>query len=295
MVPVSLVVLTALFAVQRFGTGGIGKFFGPVTVLWFVVLAVLGVLAHPQRQPAVLVALSPHHALASCATRTSPSLRWARWCCASPGRGAVRRPGPLRQAAHPPGLVRLVMPALVLNYFGQGAMLLAHPENIKPTPSTRWRRTGRCSRWSGWPPRGHGDRLAGADHGGVLGHQAGHPAGLPAAPAHAHTSVRETGQIYVPFVNWALYGCIVLAVALFGSSSALASAYGIAVTIDMTITTVMTFFVIRFGWKLPCCRLCLLATGFFFVIDITFFAANAVKVLDGWLVPAADRRGDVHC
>jgi len=66
-----------------------------------------------------------------------------------------------------------------------------------------------------------------------------------------HTSIRETGQIYVPFVNWSLYVCIVIAVLAFGSSSALASAYGIAVTIDMTITTVMTFFVIRYGWKHP--------------------------------------------
>jgi KUP system potassium uptake protein len=88
----------------------------------------------------------------------------------------------------------------------------------------------------------------------------------------------------VPFVNWALYVCIVLRWWLFGSSSALASAYGIAVTIDMTITTVMTFFVIRFGWKLPL-WLCLAATGFFFAVDITFFAANAVKVLEGGWFP----------
>ncbi|MDP1532895.1 MAG: KUP/HAK/KT family potassium transporter, partial [Rubrivivax sp.] len=99
-----------------------------------------------------------------------------------------------------------------------------------------------------------------------------------------HTSVRETGQIYVPFVNWALYGAIVVAVLMFRSSTNLASAYGIAVTIDMTITTVMTFFVIRYAWKLPL-AVCLAATGIFFVVDITFFAANAVKVLDGGWFP----------
>jgi KUP system potassium uptake protein len=96
--------------------------------------------------------------------------------------------------------------------------------------------------------------------------------------------VRETGQIYVPFVNWALFGFVVFAVVMFGSSSALASAYGIAVTIDMTITTVMTFFVIRWAWGLPL-WLCLLATGCFFVVDIVFFAANAVKVLEGGWFP----------
>jgi KUP system potassium uptake protein len=99
-----------------------------------------------------------------------------------------------------------------------------------------------------------------------------------------HTSVRETGQIYVPFVNWALFGCVVFAVVMFGSSSALASAYGIAVTIDMTITTVMTFFVIRWAWGLPL-WLCILATGSFFVVDVVFFAANAVKVLEGGWFP----------
>jgi KUP system potassium uptake protein len=99
-----------------------------------------------------------------------------------------------------------------------------------------------------------------------------------------HTSERDTGQIYVPFVNWGLYVFIVLAVALFRSSSSLASAYGIAVTLDMTITTVMTFFVIRYGWRYPL-WLCLLATGFFFVIDVTFFASNMLKLVAGGWFP----------
>jgi KUP system potassium uptake protein len=100
-----------------------------------------------------------------------------------------------------------------------------------------------------------------------------------------HTSVNETGQIYMPFVNWTLYACIVMAVIFFGSSSKLAAAYGITVTIDMLITTVMTFFVIRFAWHmaLPLCAG--LATGFFFVIDILFFSANAIKVFDGGWFP----------
>ena len=99
-----------------------------------------------------------------------------------------------------------------------------------------------------------------------------------------HTSVKDTGQIYVPFVNWGLFVFIVLAVGLFKSSSSLASAYGIAVTLDMTITTVMTFYVIRYGWKYPLLP-CLLATGFFFVIDITFFASNMLKLVAGGWFP----------
>ena len=99
-----------------------------------------------------------------------------------------------------------------------------------------------------------------------------------------HTSVKDTGQIYVPFINWGLYVFIVLAVALFKSSSSLASAYGIAVTLDMTITTVMTFFVIRYGWKYPLLP-CIAATGFFFIIDVTFFASNMLKLVAGGWFP----------
>ncbi len=99
-----------------------------------------------------------------------------------------------------------------------------------------------------------------------------------------HTSVRDLGQIYVPFVNWGLFVFIVLAVAMFKSSSALGSAYGIAVTLDMTITTVMTFFVIRYGWRYPLV-LCLLATGFFFLIDVAFFASNMLKLFAGGWFP----------
>jgi KUP system potassium uptake protein len=88
----------------------------------------------------------------------------------------------------------------------------------------------------------------------------------------------------VPFVNWGLYACFVIAVVVFGSTARLASAYGIAVTIDMTITTTMTFFVIRYGWKYPW-SLCFAATGFFFVVDFVYFSANIVKVFDGGWFP----------
>jgi len=99
-----------------------------------------------------------------------------------------------------------------------------------------------------------------------------------------HTSVRDTGQIYVPFINWSLFVFIVLAVMLFKSSSNLATAYGIAVTLDMTITTVMTFFVIRYGWNYPL-ALCIAATGCFFVVDVTFFMSNALKLMSGGWFP----------
>ena len=99
-----------------------------------------------------------------------------------------------------------------------------------------------------------------------------------------HTSVKELGQIYIPFVNWGLFVLIVLAVALFKSSSNLAAAYGIAVCTDMLITTTLTFFVIRYGWKLPL-SLCIGATGFFFVVDFAFWASNLMKLFEGGWFP----------
>ena len=99
-----------------------------------------------------------------------------------------------------------------------------------------------------------------------------------------HTSVRTAGQIYIPFVNWGLFVAIVLAVVMFRSSSNLAAAYGIAVTTDMLITTVLTFFVIRFAWKLPL-ALCIAATAVFFIVDFAFFASNLLKLFQGGWFP----------
>ena len=177
----------------------------------------------------------------------------------------------------------LVMPALVVNYFGQGAMLLQHPEAVE-NPFYLM-----APDWSRLP------LVFLATAATVIASQALISAafsvtkqaiqlGILPRMAVRHTSVKDTGQIYVPFVNWGLYVFIVLAVALFKSSSSLASAYGIAVTLDMTITTVMTFYVIRYGWKYPL-ALCLLATGFFFIIDVTFFLSNMLKLIGGGWFP----------
>jgi KUP system potassium uptake protein len=286
IVPLSLAVLTGLFAAQRFGTGGIGRFFGPVTAAWFLVLSVLGVM-HIADKPEVLVALLPTHALTFIFRH--PGIAFAALAavvlCVTGAEALYADLGHFGKLPIRLAWFALVWPALVLNYFGQGAMLLEHPENIK-NPFYEM-----APQWALFPLIGLATAAA------VIASQALITAAFSVTKQAvqlgylprlriSHTSVKETGQIYVPFVNWALYVCIVAAVAAFGSSSALASAYGIAVTIDMTITTVMTFFVIRFGWKLPL-WLCLAATGFFFLVDITFFAANAVKVLEGGWFPLA--------
>ncbi len=284
VVPLTLVVLTALFAAQRFGTAAVGRMFGPVTLLWFVALAVLGV-PHIASYPQVLVALSPHHALGFLLAH--PGIAFVALgsvvLCVTGAEALYADLGHFGKRPIRLAWFAVVMPALVLNYFGQGAMLLQHPENVK-NPFYEM-----APQWALFPLIGLATLAT------VIASQALITAAFSVTKQAiqlgylprlriVHTSVRDTGQIYVPFVNWGLFGCVVFAVVMFGSSSALASAYGIAVTIDMTITTVMTFFVIRFGWKLPL-PLCLAATGFFFVVDFTFFAANAVKVLDGGWFP----------
>jgi len=284
VVPITLVVLTLLFAVQRLGTGGIGKAFGPVTLVWFGVLIALG-LPHIVEHPGVLVALSPGHALLFFANQ--PLIAFialgAVVLCVTGGEALYADMGhfgkrPIRIAWY-----SLVMPALVVNYFGQGALLLENPAAVENpffllAPS-----------WARLP------LVILATAATVIASQALITAafsvtkqaiqlGLLPRMRVLHTSVRDTGQIYVPFVNWGLYLFIVLAVVLFGSSSKLASAYGIAVTLDMTITTIMTFYVIRYGWKYPL-WLCLLATGSFFVVDVTFFASNMLKLFAGGWFP----------
>jgi len=284
VIPVTLVVLTILFMVQKHGTGGIGKFFGPITVLWFVVLAVLGVI-HIVQHPAILAAVSPHHALNFIFMH--PGLAFislgAIILCATGAEALYADMGHFGKRPIRLAWFALVMPSLVLNYFGQGAMLLTHPENVK-NPFFEM-----APHWALYP------LIVLATCATVIASQALISAAFSVTKQVIqlgylprlrilHTSVNETGQIYVPFVNWTLYACIVMAVVFFGSSSKLAAAYGITVTIDMLITTVMTFFVIRHAWHMAL-PLCLAATGFFFVIDILFFSANAIKVFDGGWFP----------
>ena len=284
VVPISLVVLTALFVVQRFGTGHIGRFFGPVMVLWFVAMIALG-LPHIAAHPIVLWALSPHHALAFMAAH--PHIAFVALgsvvLCVTGAEALYADMGHFGKRPIRLAWFGLVGPALVINYFGQGAMLLEQPDKVN-NPFYEM-----APAWALYPLIGLATAAA------VIASQALITAAfsitkqaiqlgyLPRMRIQ-HTSVRETGQIYVPFINWGLYGCIVAAVVVFGSSSALASAYGIAVTTDMLITTTMTFFVLRYGWKYPW-SLSFGATGFFFLVDATFFSANVIKVFEGGWFP----------
>ena len=284
VIPITLLVLTGLFSVQRFGTGGIGKFFGPITLVWFCVLVALG-LPHILANPAVLMALNPMYAAQFFVAQPLVAFiaLGAVVLCVTGGEALYADMGhfgkkPIRIAWY-----GFVMPALVVNYFGQGAMLLNDPEAVKNPfflMAPEWARLPLVFLATAATVIASQALISAAFS---VTKQAIQLGILPRMQVR-HTSVKDTGQIYVPFVNWGLFVFIVLAVGLFKSSSNLASAYGIAVTLDMTITTVMTFYVIRYGWKYPLLP-CLLATGFFFVIDITFFASNMLKLVAGGWFP----------
>nr|WP_246881189.1 potassium transporter Kup [Acidovorax sp. JG5] len=284
VIPLTLVVLFCLFAVQKRGTSGIGKFFGPVTLLWFLTIAVLGV-SHIVTHPEILWAMSPHHALGFMWAHPGISfiILGAVVLCVTGAEALYADLGHFGK--HPIRLAwfGVAMPALTLNYFGQGALLLAEPEAVKNPffmMAPDWALVPLVVMATLATVIASQALITGAFSVTKQVIQLGY---LPRLNI-LHTSVRDTGQIYIPLVNWGLFVAIVLAVVMFRSSSNLAAAYGIAVTLDMLITTILTFFVIRYGWGYPL-ALCIAATGCFFVVDLAFFTSNLLKLFQGGWFP----------
>lgn len=284
VIPLTLVILFCLFAVQKRGTAGIGQFFGPITLVWFAVISVLGVY-HIATQPEILWAISPYYAIKF--IWDFPGITFiilgAVVLCVTGGEALYADMGHFGKKPIRLAWFSIVMPSLTLNYFGQGALLLSNPEAVK-NPFFMM-----APDWALIPLVGLATLatviasqalITGAFSVTKQVIQLGY---LPRLQI-LHTSVKETGQIYIPFVNWGLFVLIVLAVALFKSSSNLAAAYGIAVCTDMLITTILTFFVIRYSWNLPL-YLCIGATGFFFVVDFAFWASNLMKLFEGGWFP----------
>ena len=284
VVPITLVVLFCLFAVQKRGTTGIGKFFGPITLIWFLTIAALGVF-HILGHPEILGALSPHHALRFMWEQPGVTfiILGAVVLCVTGGEALYADLGHFGKKPIRLAWFSIVMPCLTLNYFGQGALLLADPEAVK-NPFFNM-----APEWALVPLVGLATMatviasqalITGAFSVTKQAMQLGY---LPRLQVR-HTSVRDTGQVYLPFVNWSLFVAIVFAVVMFKSSSNLAAAYGIAVTLDMLITTVLTFFVLRYGWKYPL-WLCIASTSVFFVVDLAFFSSNLLKLFAGGWFP----------
>jgi KUP system potassium uptake protein len=286
VVPIATGVLVALFLIQRHGTGAVGKLFGPVCAAWFLALAASG-LWNILQHPAVLAALDPRHALhfvtgygvASYVVLGSVLL-------AITGAEALYADmGHFGKRAVRIAWFGLVAPALVLNYFGQGALLLREPAAIANPfylafPS-----------WALYP------MVALATAATVIASQAtisgafsvtqqAVQLGFLPRVVIQHTSERTLGQIYVPAVNWVLLVAVLAVVVGFGSSAELAQAYGVAVMGTMLSTTFLTFFVVRFSWGLPL-ALCVAATGFFFFIEATLLSAALTKILEGGWLPLA--------
>ncbi|MFZ2217210.1 MAG: KUP/HAK/KT family potassium transporter, partial [Rhodoferax sp.] len=237
VIPLTLVILFGLFAVQKRGTADIGKFFGPITVVWFLTIATLGVV-HIAGHPTILWALSPHHAVGF--MWHNPGITFiilgAVVLCVTGGEALYADMGHFGKKPIRLAWFSVVMPCLTLNYFGQGALLLENPEAVK-NPFFMM-----APEWALVPLVGLATMatviasqalISGAFSVTKQVIQLGY---LPRLQV-LHTSVKDTGQIYMPFVNWGLFVAIVLAVVMFRSSSNLASAYGIAVTLDMLITT----------------------------------------------------------
>jgi len=284
IVPLSVGILVALFAFERKGTSVVGAFFGPVCALWFLAIGACGlwnIAAHPE----VLAALDPRHAL-----QFTTQHGWRSFVVlgavllAITGAEALYADmghfgsGPVRIA-----WFGLVFPALLLNYFGQGALLLGDAQALE-NPFYR-----AFPGWALYP------MIALATAATVIASQAT-ISGTYSMTKQAiqlgflprinvlHTSVKEIGQIYIPGVNWLLLAAVLGAVIGFGSSTKLASAYGVAVMGTMLTTTFLTFFVIRYGWGYPL-ALCIAATGFFAFVDAAFFSASLVKVAEGGWFP----------
>lgn len=284
VIPATLVILFALFAVQKRGTAGIGKFFGPITLVWFAVLALLGA-AQIITNPVILKALSPHYAVMFMWFNpgTTFIILGAVVLCVTGAEALYADLGHFGKKPIRLAWFAVVMPALTLNYFGQGALLLNNPEAVKNPfylMAPEWALVPLVLLATMATVIASQALITGAFSVTKQVIQLGY---LPRLNIE-HTSVRDTGQIYIPLVNWGLFVTIVLAVVMFRSSSNLAAAYGIAVCTDMLITTILTFYVIRYGWKYPL-WLCLSATGVFFVVDFAFFASNLMKLFAGGWFP----------
>jgi KUP system potassium uptake protein len=284
VIPLTLLILLCLFSVQKRGTGGIGKFFGPITLVWFIAIAILG-LYHIVGHPEILWAISPHYAVMFIWSQpfTAFIILGAVVLCVTGGEALYADMGHFGKKPIRVAWFSIVMPCLTLNYFGQGALLLAEPEAVKNpffNMAPDWALIPMVILATAATVIASQALITGAFSVTKQVIQLGY---LPRLQI-LHTSEKETGQIYMPLVNWGLFVVIVLAVVMFKTSSNLAAAYGIAVCTDMLITTVLTFFVIRYAWKYPL-WLCIAATSVFFVVDLAFWSSNLLKLADGGWLP----------
>ncbi|MDI1435466.1 KUP/HAK/KT family potassium transporter [Polyangium sorediatum] len=285
VLPISVVILLGLFWVQKRGTAGIGRVFGPIMILWFLTLGGLGAY-YVVKNPAVLAAMNPAYAVTFFLTN-----KWHAFVilgsvvlCVTGGEALYADMGHFGRKPITYAWYGMVMPSLALNYFGQGALLLQHPEAA-------------ANPFFSLVPKGPATYalVALATAAAVIASQAmisgaysltrqGVQLGFLPRVQVKHTSSETEGQIYIPEVNWALFAACMVLVLSFRESSKLASAYGLAVTGSMTITSIVFFVVVRERWHWSLAKALPLLL-LFLTFDLAFLGANLLKFFDGGYVP----------
>jgi KUP system potassium uptake protein len=285
VVPITVAILVVLFSIQKFGTHRVGGLFGPIVIVWFIVISGLGAM-WIVRAPGVLAAVNPLHAVTFFRANGLHgfAVLGAVFLVVTGGDALYADMGHFGRAPLRLGWFLVVLPALLLNYFGQGALLLTNPKATHPffmlAPS-----------WALLP------LVFIATAAAIIASQAlisgafsitrqAMQLGLAPRLEVEHTSAHEMGQIYVPHVNWALMLATLAVVIGFKSSGALAAAYGIAVTLTMIITVLLLYVIETERWKWPK-PAAIAVMLLFFTIDLAFFGANALKIAQGgWLTLA---------
>jgi KUP system potassium uptake protein len=286
VVPITIGILIALFLVQRKGTAGIGKVFGPIIILWFTTLGALGI-RWILVEPGVLAAVNPWHGIAFFAHNGVAGflVLGSVFLVVTGGEALYADMGHFGRSPIRIAWFGVVLPGLLLNYFGQGALLLRHPEAAEHV----FYRLAPDSPWLLYPLVGLATAatiiasqavISGAFS---LTRQAVQLGYSPRVEI-VHTSEEEIGQIYIPAVNWALMLAVIGLVLGFKTSSEIAASYGVAVTTTMVITTLLAYVVARelWGWSRPRAGLLM---GVFLMIDLAFFGANILKVPEGGWFP----------
>ena len=284
VVPIAVAILIVVFAIQKQGTHRVGRLFGPVMVLWFVVIAALGI-SWMVEHPIVLTAVDPRHAIAFFAEHGwhGFAVLGAVFLVVTGGEALYADMGHFGKRPIRLAWFTLALPALLLNYFGQGALLLSNPKAAEQPFFLL------APEWALFPLVGLATAAA------IIASQAlisgafsltrqAIQLGYSPRLDIEHTSSHEMGQVYVPQVNWALMISTIAIVIGFGSSTALAAAYGIAVTLTMVITAVLLHVVATERWRWPR-PLAFLVTGIFLTVDVAFFSANALKIAHGGWLP----------
>ena len=283
IVPISIGILIGLFMLQKHGTAKVGAMFGPVMIVWFTTLALMGLMAIIH-EPHVLAAVNPWYAIRFFLDNgvSGYLILGAVFLVVTGGEALYADLGHFGARPIRLSWFTIVLPALLLNYFGQGALLLHHPDIANPfyqlAPS-----------WALYP------LIVLATIATVIASQAvisgvfsltmqAVAMGYLPRVQISHTSEQQVGQIYIAAMNWILLAATIALVIGFGSSSALAAAYGVAVTVTMLITTVLLYLAARHLWKWNMWAVAAMCAGFF-VVDLAFFGANIIKVEQGGWFP----------